>query len=136
MGDGQRERCLVNGREIEREQELKSQEVSIRVSRLAEEPGEFWSSAAASLKPSVRVIILSAVSGRHRMMRVEAARELVLVAVVMVVVVVLVVVLLRRDSRLQYSAQRASRGQTDSGRQQQQWRQQQLADAGSAGFVP
>ena len=55
MGDGQRERCLVNGREIEREQELKSQEVSIRVSRLAEEPGEFWSSAAASLKPSVRV---------------------------------------------------------------------------------
>ena len=53
MGDGQRERCLVNG--CEREEELKSQEVSIRVSRLAEEPGEFWSSAAASLKPSVRV---------------------------------------------------------------------------------
>jgi hypothetical protein len=70
------------------------------------------------------------------MMRAEAARELVLVAVVMVVVVVLVVLLLRRDSRLQYSAQRASRGQADSGRQQQQWRQQQLADAGSAGFVP
>ena len=57
MGDGQRERCLVNGREVEREEELKSQEVSIRESRLAEEPGEFWSSAAASLKPSVRVII-------------------------------------------------------------------------------
>ena len=57
MGDGQRERCLVNGREVEREEELKSQEVSIRVSRLAEEPGEFWSSAAASLKPSVRVTI-------------------------------------------------------------------------------
>jgi hypothetical protein len=57
MGNGQREMCLVNGREVEREEELKSQEVSIRVSRLAEEPGEFWSSAAASLKPSVRVII-------------------------------------------------------------------------------
>lgn len=56
MGDGQRERCLVNGRERGEEEELKSQEVSIRVSRLAEEPGEFWSSAAASLKPSVRVV--------------------------------------------------------------------------------
>lgn len=74
------------------------------------------------------------------MMREEAARELVLVAVVTMVVVVVVVLLLRRDSRLQYSAQRASRGQADSGRQavewQQQWRQQQLADARSAGFVP
>jgi len=57
MGNGQRERCLVNGCERAEEEELKSQEVSIRVSRLAEEPGEFWSSAAASLKPSVRVMI-------------------------------------------------------------------------------
>ncbi|KAM0705568.1 hypothetical protein Q7P35_006927 [Cladosporium inversicolor] len=123
------------------EEELKSQEVSIRVSRLAEEPGEFWSSGAASLKPSVRVTISvgglgqaqnDAGGGSTRMVAggggdsgsssggggVAAAR----------------------GSRLRYGAQRASRGKADGGRHRQfewqQWRQQQLADAGPAGFVP
>jgi hypothetical protein len=143
MGDGQRERCLVNGRERGEEEELKSQEASIRVSRLAEEPGEFWSSAAASLKPSVRVTMSvgglgqaqneagggstrigggggggggssRSSSGGDSSGGVAAAR----------------------DSRLRYGAQRASEswaGRAGGGRQQQQV---ETAAAGSAGFVP
>ena len=123
MGDGQRERCLVNGREVGEEEELKSQEVSIRVSQLAEEPGEFWSSAAASLKPSVEVIVSVGGLGQAQddagggSTRIGAAGGSgdcsgsgscgggggVAAA---------------RDSRLRYGAQRASRGQAGGGRQQ------------------
>ena len=119
MGDGQRERCFLNGRERGEEEEVKSQEVSIRVSRLAEEPGEFWSSAAASLKPSVRVMISVGGLGQAQddagggSTRVDAGGggdcrgsgcggD----------------VAAARDSRLRCGAQRASRGQAGGGRQQ------------------
>ena len=96
------------------------QEVSIRVSRLAEEPGEFWSSAAASLKPSVRVMI--AVGGLGQAQD-DAGRGSTRVGAggggdsrgsgcgggdVAAA----------RDSRLRCGAQRASRGQAGGGRQQ------------------
>lgn len=142
MGDGQRERCLVNGRERGEEEELKSQEASIRVSRLAEEPGEFWSSAAASLKPSVRVTMSvgglgqaqnEAGGGSTRVgaggggggSRSSSGGDSSGGGVAAA-----------RDSRLRYGAQRASEswaGRAGGGRQQQQV---ETAAAGSAGFVP
>ena len=80
----------------EREEELKSQEVSIRVSRLAEEPGEFWSSAAASLKPSVRVTMPVGGLGLAQDVAGGGSSRVV---VAVVVVIVEVVLLLLRETR-------------------------------------
>lgn len=95
-----------------RSQEAKGSKVSF-ASRLAEEAGESWSWAAASLKPSVRVTISDALfragTGRGRWQRDVGDGVVVAVVVVMAVL---------RETRAR-SVRRASRGQADGRRQRE-----------------